>query len=72
LWKLLECDLLNEFSCKLIDDEWIFQRAANPGCSGIGLENPGTSVANIACTESGALCPKIWYHKIKNLSIHHN
>lgn len=33
----------------------MFQSAANPGCSGIGLENPGTSVANIACTESGAL-----------------
>lgn len=64
--------VLDKLSCKLNVFEWLFQRAANPGWSGIGLENPGTSVANIACIESGALYPRIWYHKIKNLQIYCN
>jgi len=51
--------LLDKLSCKVTTFELLFDRASNPGCSGIGLENPGTSVANIACIESGALYPKI-------------
>lgn len=61
--------VLDKLSCENAF-EWLFQRAANPGWSGIGLKNPGTSVANIACIESGALYPRIWYHNIKNLQIY--
>lgn len=52
-------------SWKTAEDE--LESPARPEWWGKGLGNPGTSVANIACTASGLFSPRAWYHNRKNL-----